>query len=112
MYVLKGLRVFAPKDKRLKFNWSFCLQHPHPLESFHIVMEDISCPFPLIKLLVYAEELTFLEEILSMTVALICHVLLLLVMSFFSLHIKQPLVYFFTFFFLRRLTAGLFCFCC
>lgn len=68
-------------------------------ESLHMVMEDISCPFPLMKLFIYAEESKFLEEVLDMTVALICHVLLLLIRSFTSLHIKQTLVYLITLFF-------------
>lgn len=64
-------------------------------ESLHMVMEDISCPFPLMKLSVYAEESKFLEETSDMTVALIRHVRLLLMMSFPSLRIKQTLVGFF-----------------
>lgn len=69
-------------------------------ESLCMVIEDISCPFLLMKLIIYAEESKFLEETLDMTVALICHVLLLLIMSFASSHMKQTLVYFLTFFFL------------
>lgn len=81
-------------------------------KSLRIVIENISCPFLLMKLIIYAEESKFLEETLDMTVALICHVLLLLIMSFASSHIKQNLVYFFTFFFSLSLTVGLFYLTC
>lgn len=81
MDVLRGLCVQALEDTRLTF---VLFTTSSPLsESLHMVMEDISCPYSLMKLMVYAEESKFLEETPDMTAALIRHVLLLLIISFF-----------------------------
>lgn len=74
-------------------------------ESLHMVMEDISCPLPLMKLFVYAEESKFLKETLDLTVALIRHVLLLLIISFPSSHIKQTLCVLYHLFFFPELNS-------
>lgn len=83
---------------------------PSPFsESLYMVMEDISCHFPLMKLIIYAEESKFLEETRDMTVALIRHVLLLLIKYFPSLHIKHSNIFFHLVFFPLSITVRLFC---